>query len=109
VATEQLFVSIVLILVAARVLGEIFQRFKQPPLVGELLAGVIIGPSILELVNPGPDLQVLSNLAVFFLMFLALIAVAMVTKITAGYAGAKIAGFDQELSLAIGFLLNGRE
>ncbi|MEW6605090.1 MAG: cation:proton antiporter [Thermoproteota archaeon] len=70
-ATEQLFVSIVIILVAARVLGEVFQRFKQPPLVGELLAGVIIGPSILGLVLPSPDLQVLSNLAVFFLMFLA--------------------------------------
>ena len=70
-ATEQLFVSIIIILVAARVLGEIFQRFKQPPLVGELLAGVIIGPSILGLVVPGPDLRVLSDLAVFFLMFLA--------------------------------------
>jgi Kef-type K+ transport system membrane component KefB len=71
VATEQLFVSIVIILVAARVLGEIFQRAKQPPLVGELLAGVVIGPSILGLVFPSPDLEVLSNLAVFFLMFLA--------------------------------------
>jgi Kef-type K+ transport system membrane component KefB len=71
VATEQLFVSIVIILVAARILGEIFQRAKQPPLVGEILAGVIIGPSILGLVFPGPDLRVLSDIAVFFLMFLA--------------------------------------
>jgi Kef-type K+ transport system membrane component KefB len=70
-ATEQLFVSIIIILVAARILGEIFQRIKQPPLVGELLAGVIIGPSLLGLVLPSSDLQVLSNLAVFFLMFLA--------------------------------------
>lgn len=70
-ATEQLFVSIVIILVAARIMGELFQRLKQPPLVGELLAGVIIGPSILGLVIPSPDLQVLSDLAVFFLMFLA--------------------------------------
>jgi Kef-type K+ transport system membrane component KefB len=71
VATEQLFVSIVMILVAARILGEVFQRMGQPPLVGELLAGLIIGPSILGLVRPSPDLDVLSNLAVFFLMFLA--------------------------------------
>jgi Kef-type K+ transport system membrane component KefB len=71
VATEQLFVSIVIILVAARILGELFQRIKQPPLVGELLAGVVIGPSVLALVFPSPDLEVLSNLAVFFLMFLA--------------------------------------
>lgn len=70
-ATEQLFVSIVIILVAARILGELFQRVKQPPLVGELLAGVIIGPSLLGLISPSSDLQVLSDLAVFFLMFLA--------------------------------------
>jgi Kef-type K+ transport system membrane component KefB len=70
-ATEQLFVSIIIILVAARVLGEVFQRVGQPPLVGELLAGLIIGPSILGLVLPSTDLHVLSNLAVFFLMFLA--------------------------------------
>lgn len=69
-ATEQLFVSIIIILVAARVLGEIFQRIRQPPLVGEILAGVVIGPSILGLVVPSADLQVLANLAVFFLMFL---------------------------------------
>lgn len=70
-ATEQLFVSIIIILVAARILGEVFQRIGQPPLVGELLAGLIIGPSILGLVLPSTDLHVLSNLAIFFLMFLA--------------------------------------
>jgi hypothetical protein len=57
VATEQLFVSIVIILVAARILGEVFQRMGQPPLVGELFAGLIIGPSMLALVLPNPDLQ----------------------------------------------------
>jgi Kef-type K+ transport system membrane component KefB len=71
VATEQLFVNIIIILVAARILGEVFQRFGQPPLVGELLAGLIIGQSIFGLVLPSTDLHVLSNLAVFFLMFLA--------------------------------------
>jgi Kef-type K+ transport system membrane component KefB len=70
-ATEQLFVNIIIILVAARILGEVFQRIGQPPLVGELLAGLTIGPSIFGLVLPSTDLHVLSNLAVFFLMFLA--------------------------------------
>lgn len=69
--TEQLFVNVVIILVAARLLGEIFQRVGLPALVGELLAGVIIGPSILSLVKPDESLTVLSDLAVFFLMFLA--------------------------------------
>ena len=70
-ATEQLFVSIIVILVSARILGEVFQRIGQPPLVGELLDGLVIGPSILGLVGPSADLHVISNLAVFFLMFLA--------------------------------------
>lgn len=69
-ATEQLFVSIVIMLVGARVLGELLQRVRQPPLVGEILAGVIIGPSLLAVVVPSADLRVLSDLAVFFLMFL---------------------------------------
>jgi Kef-type K+ transport system membrane component KefB len=69
--TEDLFVSIIIILVSARVLGELAQRFHQPALVGEILAGIIIGPSLLLIVVPGEDLVVLSEIAVFFLMFLA--------------------------------------
>ena len=70
-AAEELFVSVIVILVAARVLGELFQRIKQPPLVGELLAGILIGPSILGIIHFNPELGVLSDLAVFFLMLLA--------------------------------------
>ncbi|MEO9363772.1 MAG: cation:proton antiporter [Nitrososphaera sp.] len=70
-AAEELFVSVIVILVAARVLGELFQRIKQPPLIGEILAGVLIGPSVLGIVQHGPSLDVLSDLAVFFLMLLA--------------------------------------
>jgi Kef-type K+ transport system membrane component KefB len=69
--TEDLFFSIVIILVSARILGEIAQRFHQPALVGEILAGIILGPSLLLIVVPNEDLVVLSELAVFFLMFLA--------------------------------------
>jgi Kef-type K+ transport system membrane component KefB len=38
----------------------------------------------------------------------ALLGVAIVTKVAAGYVGAKIVGFTHETSLAIGFLMNGR-
>jgi Kef-type K+ transport system membrane component KefB len=41
-------------------------------------------------------------------LFLALLGVAVATKITAGYFGAKIVGFSPEISLTIGFLMNGR-
>src|SRR5207342_2625998 len=35
-----------LILISARILGEVFRKFKQPAVIGEILAGVILGPSL---------------------------------------------------------------
>ena len=43
----------------------------MPPLVGELAAGIIIGPYVLKLITPNDSLTVLSDLGVFFLMLLA--------------------------------------
>ena len=40
------------ILITARVLGEIFRKFKQPAVIGEILAGIILGPSLLGTLFP---------------------------------------------------------
>ncbi|MEO6027061.1 MAG: cation:proton antiporter, partial [Candidatus Binatia bacterium] len=47
--------QLALLLTAARGLAEIFRRFGQPPVIGELTAGVLLGPSVLGLL--APDLQ----------------------------------------------------
>jgi Kef-type K+ transport system membrane component KefB len=39
--------DLALILIAARIVGEIFVRVKQPRVVGEIIAGVLIGPTVL--------------------------------------------------------------
>jgi Kef-type K+ transport system membrane component KefB len=54
---------------SAKLLSEIFEKLRLPGLVGEILAGVIIGPSLLGLVHPSPILQDLSELGVLFLLF----------------------------------------
>jgi Kef-type K+ transport system membrane component KefB len=41
-----------IILITARILGEIFRKFKQPAVIGEILAGVILGPSLLGTLAP---------------------------------------------------------
>ena len=123
-ATEQLFVNVVIILVAARLLGEVFQRFNLPSLVGELLAGIIIGPSVLSLVRPNESLTVLSDLGVFFLMFLAglemdpreirkagiragiLSCVAFSLPFISGFAASQLAGLNMIESLFMGLLLS---
>ena len=37
---------------AAKILGELFERVKQPAVIGEILAGVVLGPFIFGLINP---------------------------------------------------------
>jgi Kef-type K+ transport system membrane component KefB len=44
--------SISLMLFSARLLGEFFEKLKQPPVIGEILAGIILGPTILGTISP---------------------------------------------------------
>lgn len=51
---ELLFmVQVFLLLVVSRGLGEIMQRLGQPAVIGALLGGVVLGPSVLGLIAPG--------------------------------------------------------
>lgn len=57
------------VLLAAKLGDEVFKRIGQPAIVGEILAGVLVGPSVLGLVEPGEVLRVFSELGVVFLLF----------------------------------------
>ena len=67
----EFFISIIIMMISALIVGEIFQRLKLPALVGQILAGVIIGPSLLNVVQPSDSLKVITDLGVFFMMFIA--------------------------------------
>lgn len=58
-----------LVLVAAKLGDEVFKRIGQPAIVGEILGGVLIGPSVLGWVEAGEVLRVFSELGVVFLLF----------------------------------------
>jgi Kef-type K+ transport system membrane component KefB len=53
----------------AKLLAELFERFGQPGIVGEIIAGVVIGPSVLNWIQPNDILHALSELGVMFLLF----------------------------------------
>lgn len=52
--TANVLLDIFIIFLAAKVAGELFDRLNQPPVVGELLAGMVIGPHMLGLLGT-PD------------------------------------------------------
>ena len=65
------FTNLLILLVTARIFGEIFERFKQPAMIGEIIAGVILGPSIFDLIHRTEDIKVISELGVFLLVIIA--------------------------------------
>src|SRR5258705_469561 len=41
------------LLIAGRIAGESMQRIGQPPVIGQLIAGIVVGPSVLGIIAPG--------------------------------------------------------
>ena len=52
-AGESLLLELFVIFVSAKLLGELFERMRLPAVLGEMLAGVLLGPSALALIHPG--------------------------------------------------------
>jgi Kef-type K+ transport system membrane component KefB len=65
------FTNLLILLVTARIFGEIFERFKQPAMIGEIIAGIILGPSLLNLIHRTEDIKVISELGIFLLVIIA--------------------------------------
>lgn len=65
------FVNLLMLLVVARLMGELMERYNQPAMIGEILAGIILGPSLLALVYYNLELKVFSEMAVFLLVIMA--------------------------------------
>jgi len=66
---ESVFLSIGIILLSARILGEFAARFKAPSVMGEMLAGIIIGPSLLGIVELNDIIYVLAEIGLILLLF----------------------------------------
>jgi Kef-type K+ transport system membrane component KefB len=61
--------SMLVIFVSAKLMAELAERCGQPGIVGEILAGVLIGPSVLGWLAPNEFLSALSDLGAMFLLF----------------------------------------
>ena len=62
-------IQLVLILFSARIVGEIAAYFKAPSVIGELVAGILIGPSVFGLIEITPTIYLLSQIGIVLLLF----------------------------------------
>jgi Kef-type K+ transport system membrane component KefB len=110
-----LLASLVVIFISTKVLGAVAQRLGQPAVLGELLAGVLLGGSVLGLVNPAdPILAALAEIGVIVLLFetglhtelQSLLSVGAIAT-TVGLAGVAIPfalGYGSALAFGLGHI-----
>jgi Kef-type K+ transport system membrane component KefB len=115
--------DILIVLVAAKVAAEVAERINVPAVVGEIVAGVIIGPSVLSLVGGDETLKVLGELGVILLLLgvgmemdlselgavgrasMSVAVIGVVLPMLGGYGVASALGHDSNQSLFIGAAL----
>jgi Kef-type K+ transport system membrane component KefB len=66
-----LIVSILLLLVVSRLAAEIAERVHQPAMIGEILAGLILGPALLGLIHESSELTAIADIGLLMLVLLA--------------------------------------
>ncbi len=115
---EILVAEILLLLVVGRILGEGMQRLRQPALIGPLLAGIILGPSLFGWVWPEAQkflfpadpaqkgmIDGLSQIGILMLLLLTGMETDLKLVRKAGFAAAAIAICGIAFPFACGFFL----
>ncbi|MFQ4137620.1 cation:proton antiporter [Nodosilinea sp. PGN35] len=117
-------IAFTILLLVTLIIPPIFERLRLPGLVGLLAAGVILGPSILGLLNPAGEIEtLLSDVGKIYLMFVAGLEIDLkdfkrtrnrslgfgfatfAVPLTAGLLLSRAFGFDWVAAVLIGSLL----
>ena len=67
--TGNIALAMLIVFGSAKLLGEIFERLRLPALVGEIVAGFLVGPAVLGWIVWDSTLSALADLGVMFLLF----------------------------------------
>lgn len=103
---QTFLIHLVLILISARIFGELAAYFNAPSVIGELLAGVILGPSILGLVEMTTTIQILAQVGIILLLFEVGIETDIGHLTSAGVKSLIVAIGGVILPFAFGYLIS---
>ncbi len=91
----QIIIELLLLLGISLIIGEIFERLGFPGIVGNIIAGLMLGPAIFGIIAPNPELNAIAEIALFFIILLIGIEVTtdLITKNVGRYSLFTITGF----------------
>ena len=108
ISIPELFLALAAMLVAAKLLGELAERFGQPAVLGELIAGVLLGGSVLAIVpSEGPAAEIIhvfAELGVLLLLFEIGLETDLKEMFRVGTASLSVAAVGVVLPFALGFV-----
>ncbi len=99
---EKILLDTALILFATKLAGIGSRKLKMPEVLGALVAGVLLGPAVLNAVDYNEGIRLLSNFGVIFLMFLAGLETNLEGFKRAGRSSLAIAVFGIAFPLLLG-------
>jgi Kef-type K+ transport system membrane component KefB len=103
--TENIPLAMLVVFGTAKLLAEIFERLKMPGIVGEILAGTLIGPSVLAWIHPNQVLTALAELGVMFLVFHVGLAVRASELIRVGRTALLVASLGVAVPFGMGWAI----
>lgn len=101
----EIFRDLAIIILAAKLFGVLAAKFKAPQVVGMIIAGIVIGPSVLGLVNQSDVILQMAEIGVMLLMFVAGLDTDLKELIKTGPAALMVACAGVFVPLAGGYLL----
>lgn len=99
------FLELAIIVASAKLFGMFVRKFRVPQVVGEIIAGLLIGPSVLGLVRSGDFLSTMAEIGVVLLMFSAGLETNLHDLAKSGLAATLIACFGVAVPMAGGTAL----
>lgn len=100
--THTFFLHLLVILVSARLFAEIAVRLNAPSVIGELIAGVVLGPSVLGYLEPNEVIKLLAEIGIILLLFSVGLETDIKRLIDAGNKSITVALFGFVMPFLIG-------
>jgi Kef-type K+ transport system membrane component KefB len=103
--THDFFLYLLIILLTARVFAELATRLQAPSVIGELFAGVVLGPSLLGWIEPVEAIKLMAEIGIILLLFEVGLETDVKRLVRSGLKSLIVAIAGFVLPLALGFAL----
>lgn len=102
--SHDFFLHLLIILLTARLFAELATRLHSPPVIGELVAGIVLGPSLFGLIQPIEAIRLMAGIGIILLLFQVGLETDIRRLVNTGLKSIIVALSGFILPLALGFL-----